>query len=71
MPIINKKYEILSKLGSGTLTVSGANTYTGATTVSAGVLRVSNSTALGTAAGGVTVSNGAVLELIGGISIVS
>src|SRR5207247_337787 len=35
------------KQGIGTLTLSGANNYSGATTVSAGILRASNSTALG------------------------
>ncbi|NDE48406.1 MAG: filamentous hemagglutinin, partial [Actinobacteria bacterium] len=59
----------LTKLGSGTLTLSGSNTYTGLTTISAGALRASNDTALGTTAGGVTVANGAALELSGGITI--
>lgn len=36
----------LTKYGSGTLTLSAANTFTGATTVSAGVLALSNSAAL-------------------------
>jgi len=47
----------LSKQGSGTLTLTAANTYVGATTVNAGVLAVNGS--LG--AGGVTVNSGAVL----------
>ncbi|BCM21200.1 beta strand repeat-containing protein [Mesorhizobium sp. J8] len=44
----------LAKLGSGTLTLSGTNTYTGATTVDAGVLRVNGS--LGNTAVGVNSS---------------
>jgi len=44
----------LSKTGGGTLTLSGANTYSGATTVSAGTLLVNGSLASGSA---VTVSN--------------
>jgi autotransporter-associated beta strand protein len=36
----------LSKIGSGTLTLSGANTYTGGTTVSDGLLVAENSTAI-------------------------
>ena len=57
----------LTKEGSGTLTLSAANTYTGVTTISAGALRISNSSALGGYASGqgTTVSNGAALELIG------
>jgi fibronectin-binding autotransporter adhesin len=59
----------LTKDGAGALTLSGANTYTGATTVSAGVLNIQNNTALGTTAGGATVSSGAALELQGGIAV--
>ncbi|MFZ4059010.1 MAG: beta strand repeat-containing protein, partial [Ferruginibacter sp.] len=59
----------LTKNGLGTMVVSGANSYTGATTVSVGKLNVQNATGLGTVAGGVVVSTGAALELQGGISI--
>ena len=59
----------LTKDGAGTLTLSGANTYTGATTVSAGVLNIQNNTALGTVAGGVTLTSGAALQLQGGITV--
>jgi filamentous hemagglutinin family protein len=51
--------------GSGTLTLSGANDYTGATTVSAGTLVITNATGLGTAAAGTTVASGATLDLQG------
>lgn len=57
------------KIGNGTLTLSGANTYAGATTLTSGVLNIRNSTALGTAAGATTVSSGAQLQLQGGISV--
>jgi RHS repeat-associated protein len=56
----------LTKLGTGTLTLSGANTYTGTTTVSAGILDVQSPYALGTADAGTTVSGGATLQLDGG-----
>ncbi|MGB2560125.1 MAG: beta strand repeat-containing protein, partial [Akkermansiaceae bacterium] len=51
------------KDGSGSLTLDFANTYTGATTVSAGTLKVTTQTGLGTTAGATTVANGATLEL--------
>gem|GEM_PF-5272250 len=59
----------LTKDGTGTLILNAANTYTGATTVSAGILNVRNATGLGTTAAGTTVSNGATLQLQGGITV--
>ena len=52
----------LTKLGSGALTLSGANSYTGLTTVSNGTLNVD-----GSIAGAVTVKSGATLGGIGTI----
>jgi outer membrane autotransporter protein len=54
----------LVKVGAGTLTLSGANTYTGATQVAAGTLRAG---AAGTfsSASAVTVAAGAMLDLAG------
>lgn len=51
------------KSGTGTWVLGGANTYTGGTTVSAGVLVASNSSAFGT--GKVTVASGATVSLYG------
>ncbi|NBO50187.1 MAG: hypothetical protein EBU80_10800, partial [Chitinophagia bacterium] len=59
----------LTKNGSAMLTLSSANTYTGAVLVNAGIIRVTNSTGLGTVAGGVTVASGATLQLQGGIDV--
>jgi len=58
----------ITKLGAGTLTLSGANTFTGATTVSAGVLNIQNADALGTTAAGTSVTAGAALQIQGGIT---
>ena len=59
----------ITKAGAGTLILSGANDYTGDTTVSAGVLQAAHNTALGTTAGNTSVSSGAALELSGGIAL--
>jgi autotransporter-associated beta strand protein len=59
----------LTKDGTGTLTLNAANTYTGTTTVGAGVLNIQNGTSLGTTAGGTTVSNGATLQLQNNITV--
>ncbi len=56
---------LLAKSGSGTLTLSGTNTYTGNTTVSAGVLDLQNSAALGTTAGTTSVTSGAAIQVDG------
>jgi autotransporter-associated beta strand protein len=59
----------LTKAGSGTLVLSAANTYTGATTISAGALNLRNATGLGTTAAGTTVASGAALQIQGGITV--
>ncbi|MEI6233951.1 MAG: autotransporter-associated beta strand repeat-containing protein, partial [Planctomycetota bacterium] len=53
----------LTKADTGTVTLSGANTYNGGTTISAGTLRVGNATALGANSGAVSVVSGAVLDM--------
>jgi autotransporter-associated beta strand protein len=57
----------VSKTGTGTLTLSGANSYSGGTTVSAGVLNVSNPTGSGTGTATVNVNSGT----LGGSGIIA
>lgn len=54
----------LTKSGGGTWVLSGSNTYTGGTTISAGLLQANNNNALGSVNGSLTV-NGGVLDLNG------
>jgi autotransporter-associated beta strand protein len=56
----------LNKSGSGRLVLAGANTYSGQTNVTAGILNVRHNTALGLASGITLVSSGAGLEIEGG-----
>ena len=58
----------VGKGGSGTWTLSAANTYTGGTTIGAGRLLVNNATGSGTGTGAVSVSAAAVLGGSGTIS---
>jgi autotransporter-associated beta strand protein len=55
----------LTKTGAGTLRLSGTNTYSGLTTVNAGVLVAANNSTLGTTNNGTTVSAGAELHIDG------
>jgi fibronectin-binding autotransporter adhesin len=54
----------LTKLGTGTLTLSGNNTYTGATAISAGTLSINAAAALGSTSGA-NLANGTVLLYTG------
>jgi autotransporter-associated beta strand protein len=59
----------LTKTLGGTLVLSNANTYTGATTVSGDTLIVQHDSALGSTAGSTTVASGATLQLDGSRTI--
>lgn len=53
----------LTKQGVGVLTISGANSYTGATFVNSGTLNTLNNAALGATTGATTISSGASLDV--------
>jgi autotransporter-associated beta strand protein len=59
----------INKEGTGTLILTGANTYGGTTKINVGVINARHSTALGTIAAGTEVVGNAVLELQGNINI--
>jgi fibronectin-binding autotransporter adhesin len=53
----------ITKSGAGELALEGANTYAGATTINAGILRIDSNSALGTTAVGTVVADGATLRV--------
>ncbi|MEQ1858631.1 MAG: autotransporter-associated beta strand repeat-containing protein [Chthoniobacteraceae bacterium] len=59
----------LTKIDAGTWTLSGANTYTGTTTISAGILNIQHANALGASTSNdTTITSGATLQIQGGIT---
>jgi len=58
----------LSKGGAGVAILSGSNSYTGATTVTGGAVRLQNNNALGSTSAA-TIVSGAELQLSGGITV--
>ena len=61
--------QAIAKSGTGTWILSGANTYTGTTTVNEGILQIRDNSALGTTAGGTSVTRGGILQLDGARTI--
>ncbi|MFY7874518.1 MAG: autotransporter-associated beta strand repeat-containing protein, partial [Pirellula sp.] len=55
----------ITKTGAGTMVLAGTNTYGGLTTLTGGVLRITNGSALGSTAAGITQSGTSALELDG------
>jgi len=56
-------------LKGGALSLTGANTYTGATSVSAGILYVANSNALGSTNGTTDISVGGKIQMMDGVAV--
>jgi len=61
----------VTQAGTGTLVLSGSNSYGGVTNVNSGTLNIQNNSALGTAANAITVASGAKLQLQNGITVPS
>ena len=59
----------LTKSGTGTLTITIANSYSGGTTINGGILSISNSAALGNTTGTITADGAASLQLQGDIKV--
>ncbi len=66
---INTDTGELFKEGTGTLTLTGTNSFTGSTVVDVGILNVQANGALGGTSSGTTVTSGAALQLQGGITV--
>ncbi|HEX7261087.1 MAG TPA: autotransporter-associated beta strand repeat-containing protein, partial [Luteolibacter sp.] len=67
--IISGSGGILKDTSPSILTLTGANTYEGDTTLSSGIINIQNSTALGSVFGGTTVANLTALELQNNIAV--
>jgi fibronectin-binding autotransporter adhesin len=59
----------VTKSGPGRLEIASSNNYTGALRVNQGIVRLAHDNAAGTTAGGITVQNGAALELTNSVNI--
>lgn len=58
----------LAKIGSGTMVLSGNNTYSGVTSIGGGTVRITSANALGSTAAGTLVTANATLEIAGDIT---
>jgi autotransporter-associated beta strand protein len=66
---LQDSYGTLVKQGTGSLTLSGNNTYSGPTTINAGAIVAASSTALGGSTSGNTIASGAALQFQGNINL--
>lgn len=55
----------VTKIGTGTQTLSGANNFSGTLAINGGTIKAGSATALGSTAGSTTIANGAALDLNG------
>jgi len=62
---ITSELYTITKQGDGTLNLTGTNAYTGPTTISSGVVSISNVAALGTGTAAVSIAGGSSLEYSG------
>ena len=60
---LTSTFGVLEKFGVGTLTLTGTNSYTGGTLVSAGILQIAGGGTLGSTSGSMTLSGTSVLDL--------
>ena len=60
-----------NKGGAGTLTLTGANQFSGNLLINQGIVNIQHNSALGSPAGTTTVNNGAQLQLEGGITVLA
>jgi autotransporter-associated beta strand protein len=67
--VIADSYGTFRKAGTGTLTLTGNNTYTGLTYIDAGALVARSNTALGGSTSGNVIANNAALHLGGGVTV--
>lgn len=67
--VLQDSYGTLVKQGSGSLTLSGNNTYSGITTINAGAIVAASDTALGASTYGNTIASGAALQLQNNITL--
>jgi len=69
VPNVIRGIGALTNAGPGTVTLSGASSFVGGSTILRGTLRVLNSGALGTTASTLVVSNGATLDLTNNVNL--